>query len=68
MKLKPALPLKLDVSQIDQLACPACFGRLQLHRERLRCADCRRAYPILEGIPILIAERAEITLSPDEPI
>jgi len=42
----------------DQLACPACLGDLRLDGERLVCAGCGRGYPIVDGIPVLIAERA----------
>ena len=35
------------------------MGALRLDGERLLCAACSRAYPIIEGIPVLIADRAE---------
>jgi uncharacterized protein YbaR (Trm112 family) len=43
---------------LDQLACPACLGALQMATEALACTQCGRTYPILDGIPILIADRA----------
>jgi uncharacterized protein YbaR (Trm112 family) len=46
-------------SVLDQLACPACLGALHLEESRLQCAACGRAYPIVDGIPILIADREE---------
>jgi hypothetical protein len=48
-----------DLAVLDELACPACLGRLRLEAERLLCAACGRAYPIVDGIPILIPARAE---------
>ena len=42
------------------LACPACHGDLGAEGEWLRCVECGRAYPVVDGIPALIAERAEI--------
>jgi uncharacterized protein YbaR (Trm112 family) len=48
-----------DTSILDQLACPACMGELRLDGERLICAGCGRRYPIVDGIPVLIAGRAE---------
>jgi uncharacterized protein YbaR (Trm112 family) len=48
-----------DPAALDQLACPACLGRLRLEAERLLCAACARAYPIVDGIPVLIPSRAE---------
>jgi uncharacterized protein YbaR (Trm112 family) len=40
---------------LDQLACPACLGALRLEETRLLCTACSRAYPIVDGIPVLIA-------------
>jgi hypothetical protein len=42
-----------------QLACPACLDALRLEEGLLVCTGCGRAYPIVDGIPVLIAERAE---------
>jgi uncharacterized protein YbaR (Trm112 family) len=48
-----------DARVLDQLACPACLGRLTLDGARLVCAGCGRGYPIEDGVPVLIVERAE---------
>jgi len=50
---------ELDDSIVSQLACPACAGDLRLDASHLRCVACGRAYPVIDGIPVLIAERAE---------
>ncbi|MGB6687901.1 MAG: Trm112 family protein [Terracidiphilus sp.] len=47
-----------DPSLLDQLACPACQGALRYGPQRLVCESCGRGYPIIDGIPVLIAERA----------
>jgi hypothetical protein len=39
------------------LACPACQGDLRLEADRVVCERCGRAYPIVAGIPVLIAEK-----------
>jgi hypothetical protein len=52
-------PFPFDTTVLDQLACPACLGELRLDEMRLVCPACGRAYPIVDGIPVLIAERAE---------
>jgi hypothetical protein len=49
-----------DPAVLAQLACPACLGELRLEETRLVCAGCGRAYPIVDGIPVLIAERAAV--------
>ncbi|MGA3161034.1 MAG: Trm112 family protein [Terracidiphilus sp.] len=44
-----------DPSVLTQLACPACLGALRLVETQLVCAQCSRTYPIVDGIPALIA-------------
>ena len=44
---------------MSQLACPACLGGLSYVERKLVCSGCGRAYPIVDGIPVLIAGRAE---------
>jgi uncharacterized protein YbaR (Trm112 family) len=51
-------PSGFDLSTVDQLACPACLGDLRAEEARLVCTACGRAYPVVDGIPVLIAERA----------
>jgi hypothetical protein len=60
MSANSSQPLQFDESVLDQLACPACLGGLVLVGERLMCAGCGRGYAIVDGIPVLIAERAVI--------
>ncbi|MGH2604541.1 MAG: glycosyltransferase, partial [Dehalococcoidia bacterium] len=40
------------------LVCPACHGPLDWSAEETRCTACPRAYPIEDGIPILLLDRA----------
>jgi uncharacterized protein YbaR (Trm112 family) len=61
---EPAHPSNEDPDRLDpkifaQLACPACYGELRLEGARLRCMDCSRGYPIVDGIPAMLVERAE---------
>ncbi len=50
----------MDKSLLEILACPKCKGELGLAEEgtELRCAACRLAYRIDDGIPILLVEEA----------
>jgi uncharacterized protein YbaR (Trm112 family) len=50
-----------DVRLLEKLACPVCFGvlGLALPGREIVCAGCRRMYPLIDGIPVLIAERAK---------
>ena len=44
---------------VNKFACPACLGVLSVEKTAVLCRGCGRVYPILEGIPVLIAERAD---------
>ena len=59
MAAMPTAQGKFDESVLSQLACPACHGDVCLENARLVCAACHRAYPVVDGIPVLIIERAE---------
>lgn len=50
----------MDKSFLEILACPRCKGDLALAADdtELRCAACRLAYRIDDGIPILLVEEA----------
>jgi len=53
--------LELLQDWAGRLACPVCFGALAVTAERATCAACGRVFPVADGIPVLIAERAEKT-------
>jgi uncharacterized protein YbaR (Trm112 family) len=41
------------------LACPKCKGELLYREERLICPACKLAYPITDGIPVMLVDEAE---------
>jgi uncharacterized protein len=47
---------------LDILVCPVCKKPLavQANGESLKCAECRRVYPVRDDIPILLADEAKI--------
>ncbi|MGA3370848.1 MAG: Trm112 family protein [Terracidiphilus sp.] len=55
-----SLPSAFDPSVVGQLACPVCLGELRLEERKLLCAECGRAYPVVDGIPVLIGEKTAI--------
>jgi len=59
VEAKAAPVLRFDPGILNQLACPACRRDLRLDGLRLFCANCNKIYPIVDGVPVLIAERAQ---------
>lgn len=55
------MPERINPKLLEVIACPRCLARLQYDAEnqRLICRYELLAYPIENGIPILIAEKAE---------
>ena len=49
---------KIDTGVLSRLACPACHGTLRLGEGTVVCGSCSRTYPIINGIPVLIPDRA----------
>lgn len=54
----PAFDASTLQSIAAQLACPACLGDLRLEDRHLVCAACSRRYPVVDGIPVLTAEKS----------
>lgn len=52
--------MALDPKLLDIVACPTCKGKLELDKDKgeLICRFDRVAYPIEEGIPVLLENRA----------
>ena len=42
---------------LDVMRCPVCHGRLLDGKGELRCVDCDTAYPVEEGIPLMLDDR-----------
>ncbi len=47
---------------LEILRCPVDMHQLteDVEASRLRCSGCGRAYPVTDGIPIMLVEEAEI--------
>jgi uncharacterized protein YbaR (Trm112 family) len=48
----------------DQFACPSCGSSLHFNDTHFICSGCARGYPIAEGIPVLIKDRATLPARP----
>ena len=59
----------MDTRLLDVLACPACKGPLVYAKSAavLICRADRLAYPIKDGIPIMLEEEAA-SLLPEDPL
>ena len=59
-------PYTLSQTLLDILACPACKGKI-MHVEKeqkLVCqGECKRQYPIRDGIPVMLIDEAELPAS-----
>ena len=48
----------LKPDDLALLVCPVCRQPLTLDATAVRCSGCNRRYPIVDGIPVLLAGRA----------
>jgi uncharacterized protein YbaR (Trm112 family) len=50
----------MDAKLLDLLVCPICKGPLVYHKteQELVCKADRLAYPIRDGIPVMLEEEA----------
>jgi uncharacterized protein YbaR (Trm112 family) len=48
----------MTAEDLRWVVCPACHKTLHLESDNVRCAGCGRRYPIVDGIPVLLADRA----------
>lgn len=57
----------LDKQLLNILVCPVCKGALEYRKktQELLCPTDRLAYPIRDGIPVMLTEEAR-TLAADE--
>lgn len=51
----------LDPQLLNLLRCPVCEERPELREEgdELVCTECARRYPVMNGIPRLVADDLE---------
>jgi len=55
------LRVMISPELLEVLVCPVCRKPLVLRgEESLKCNECKRAYPIRNGIPILLEHEATI--------
>ena len=42
----------------DDVVCPVCHAPLHFGEATVTCSGCARVYPVVDGIPVLIPQRA----------
>ena len=59
----------MDAKLLDILVCPICKGPLTYHkpRQELICKADRLAYPVKDGIPVMLEDDAR-KLPPEEEV
>lgn len=67
------MPVELAPELLEILACPNCHSALAVDddREELVCvaSDCGLAYPVVDGIPVMLVDEARRPRSPgDQPV
>jgi uncharacterized protein YbaR (Trm112 family) len=50
----------MDKKLLSILVCPLCKGKLLLKKEELVCKFDRLAYPLRDGIPVMLEAEARI--------
>ncbi|HTA78427.1 MAG TPA: Trm112 family protein [Terracidiphilus sp.] len=50
--------MKTPAGWADDLACPVCHQALRFQDAQVVCSGCGLVYPIVDGIAVLIPERA----------
>lgn len=50
----------MDPKLLEILVCPVCKGPLDYRKpeQELVCRPCRLAYPVRDGIPVMLADNA----------
>ncbi|KTD02675.1 tetraacyldisaccharide-1-P-4'-kinase [Legionella geestiana] len=50
----------MDKRLLELLVCPLCKGRLLLKKDELICRFDRLAYPVRDGIPVMLENEARV--------
>ena len=50
----------MDKALLDILVCPVCKGKLLLKKQELICKFDRLAFPVRDGIPVMLEQEARL--------
>ena len=48
----------LNKELLEILACPICKKSIKEEGNELICANCKKAYPVRDGIPVMLIDEA----------
>lgn len=48
--------LRLDADTLAAMRCPVCHHSIILHGDALKCISCDAAYPVTNGVPVVLNE------------
>ena len=51
--------MAINPELLNILVCPVCGSALREKENKLQCTECKNIYPIEDGIPVLLADRAQ---------
>ena len=54
--------MAVDRELLEILACPNCKTKVELVKDgaALKCAQCKRVYPIKDDIPVMLLDEATV--------
>ena len=54
--------MKITEEFVETMICPACRSKLRLREDAsaIKCAGCKRVYPIEDDIPMMLPDKATI--------
>jgi uncharacterized protein len=51
--------MAINFELLNILVCPSCGSALREKENNLQCTECKNIYPVEDGIPVLLADRAQ---------
>ncbi len=60
-RVRQGFAMTVNEKLLDMLACPACEDRpkVVIKGDGIHCPKCGRIYPVADGIPIMLIDKAE---------
>jgi uncharacterized protein YbaR (Trm112 family) len=53
--------MEFTAAHLGLLVCPVCHASLTMQADGIECVGCGRVYPVVDGLPVLLAERAVLS-------